>query len=282
MSVKKLIKQALDEDLDKAGDITSNYTIPKNKKIKFTVSNREPIILCGVEIALQVFLETEKRLKIKTASKLKAFFRDGDFLPKNSIIISGTGDAHAIFAAERVALNLMQHLSAIATKTRQYVAKLENNKTKILDTRKTIPGLRILQKYAVKTGAGTNHRMGLYDGILIKDNHIAAAGSIKLAVESVREKLKKKLSIEVECDNLRQVKEALAAKVDIIMLDNMNLEQIKKAVKLIDGKAKIEVSGGINLEMIEKISKTGIDYISVGALTHSVKAVDIGLDVGEN
>jgi nicotinate-nucleotide pyrophosphorylase (carboxylating) len=276
--ITNLIKQALEEDLGKNGDITSNFTIPASKNIKFQIRNREPIILCGLDIALEIFLTTLKKLKIKSIA-LKGNFKDGDYLPKNSVIIEGSGNAKVIFAAERLVLNLLQHLSGIATNTNNYVKELSGTKTKILDTRKTIPGLRQLQKYAVKTGGGQNHRMALYDGILIKDNHIAAAGSITGAVAMVRENLTKKMPIEVECDNLSQAKEALAAKANIIMLDNMNLEQIKKAVKLIEGKAKIEVSGGMSLEKIKAIAETGVDYISVGALTHSVKAVDIGLDV---
>jgi len=275
--INSLIKQGLDEDLGRNGDITSSYTISANKNIKFQIRNREPIILCGLDIALKIFIATTKRLETKDIT-IKSVFVDGDHLPKNSIIIEGSGNARTIFAAERLVLNLMQHLSGIATITNQYTKQI-SGKTKILDTRKTIPGLRQLQKYAVKTGGGQNHRMALYDGILIKDNHIAAAGTVEKAIQMVRKNLIKKMLIEVECDKLSQVSEAIAAKADIIMLDNMNLEQIKKAVILINGKAKIEVSGGINLEKIKAISQTGVDYISVGALTHSVKAVDIGLDI---
>lgn len=275
IKIEQIIKQGLDEDLGKPGDITSNLTIAENKNIKFQIKNREEIILCGADIACQVFKTVEKKLKTKIT--LKKNFNDGDFLKKNSVIIEGSGNARAIFAAERLALNFMQHLSGIATNTNNYVKELANSKTKILDTRKTLPGFRALQKYAVKTGGGKNHRFALYDGVLIKDNHIAAAGGITSAVAMVKKGTK--LKIEVECDNLNQVKEALDAKVDIILLDNMNLQQIKKAVATIAGKAKIEVSGGMNLEKIKEISKTGVDYISVGALTHSVKAVDIGLDI---
>jgi nicotinate-nucleotide pyrophosphorylase (carboxylating) len=276
VTINKIIKQGLDEDLGKKGDITSNLTIPASKNIKFQIRNREAIVLCGVKIAEQIFLAAAKRLKIDQSVILKSKFQDGDYLAKNSVIIEGSGNARVIFAAERLVLNLMQHLSGIATLTNCYTKELVG-KTKILDTRKTIPGLRVLEKYAVKTGGGKNHRIGLYDGILIKDNHIAAAGSVSKAVALVRKS--SKMSVEVECDNLKQVAEALAAKADIIMLDNMNLEQIQKAVKIIDGQAKIEVSGGMTLDKIKTISKTGVDYISVGAITHSVKAVDIGLDV---
>lgn len=281
MQINKIINEALNEDLGRIGDITSNFTILENTKIKFKISNREPIILCGAKIGLQIFDEVQKRFKIKDL-KLKTNYKDGDFLKKDSIIIEGSGNAKTVLAAERLVLNLMQHLSGIATQVKEYVNETKGTKAKILDTRKTIPNLRVLQKYAVKSGGGSNHRMALYDGILIKDNHIAAAGSIENAVNIARnglKKMRKKMPIEVECDTLLQVEEALKSKVQIIMLDNMNLDQIKKAVKLIDGKAKIEVSGGVNLKTVGKIAKTGVDYISVGALTHSVKAVDIGLDI---
>jgi len=276
--INKIIEQGLEEDLGGGGDITSNLTIPFDLKIKFKISNREPIVLCGVDIALQIFIATQKRLKT-TESTLKINYQDGDFIAKNSVIIEGVGNARTIFAAERLVLNLMQHLSGVSTATRKYVEALQGTKAKILDTRKTIPGLRELQKYAVKTGGANNHRMALYDGILIKDNHIAAAGNITSAVKMVRENLGQKMPIEVECDSLLQVEESLSVGVDIIMLDNMSLEQIKKAVQLVAGRAKIEVSGGISLEVVSAIAAMEVDYISVGALTHSVKAVDIGLDV---
>ncbi len=278
-AVKDLIKKALDEDFGENGDITSNLTIPSSEPVKFQISNREEIVLCGVDFALMVFDEVAERFKSKDKLIITKKLSDGKKLKKNSIILQGSWNAKAVFAAERVALNLLQHLSGIATKTSQYVAKISGKKTTILDTRKTIPGLRILQKYAVKIGGGHNHRMGLYDGILIKDNHIAAASGIANAVKMVRKNLPKKMKIEVECDNLAQVKEALENNVDIIMLDNMSLSQIKQAIKLISGRAKIEVSGGINLQKIAAISKLGVDYISIGALTHSVKAADIGLDI---
>lgn len=281
MKIDKIIKQALDEDLGKIGDVTSEFTIPKDKAIKFKIRNREPIVLCGADFALQIFDEVQKRLKIKNL-KLKKNYQDGEFLKKDSVIIEGSGNARVILAAERLVLNLMQHLSGIATEVKKYVHETKGTKAKILDTRKTIPNLRILQKYAVKIGGGANHRMALYDGILIKDNHIAAAGSVTNAVNMAKKglaKIKKRMPIEVECDTLLQASEALKAKADIIMLDNMNLDQIKKAVKMINGKAKIEVSGGVNLKTVGNIAKAGVDYISVGALTHSVKAVDIGLDL---
>ena len=277
--IQDLIGKALDEDLKKDGDITSNLIIPDYKPVKFQISNREEIILCGMDFALMVFDLVAEKLKSKNKLVINKKISDGKKLKKNSVILQGIWDAKAVFAAERVVLNLLQHLSGIATMTGKYVAEISNKKTKILDTRKTLPGLRILQKYAVRTGGGQNHRLGLYDGILIKDNHIAAAGGISKALKMVKKNLSGKMKTEIECDNISQVKESLDNGADIIMLDNMNLNQIKRAVKLIGNKAKIEVSGGVNLKNIKAISKTGIDYISIGALTHSAKAVDIGLDI---
>ena len=273
-SVNQIINLSLREDLSKIGDITSNLTIPQDKNINFQISNRQEAILCGVDFALKVFDIISKN---NSQIKLQKHHNDGNYLTKNSIIISGSGNARLIFAAERVALNLLQHLCAIASKTNQFVQQLVGE-TQILDTRKTIPSLRLLQKYAVKIGGGKNHRMGLYDAILIKDNHIAAAGSITNAINMIRDS-QPNLAIEIECDNLNQVQESLNNNVDIIMLDNMNLEQIKQAVNLIKDQAKIEVSGNVTIDRVKEISKTGIDYISIGALTHSVQAIDIGLDV---
>lgn len=296
--INNLVRKALDEDLGKSGDITSNLTIAANKIIDFQITNRENIILCGSNLLSIIFTKVAKRFKIdtpeailtsststlnkrKSKNYLVQNFYDGDFLKKNSIIFQGKWNARAVFAAERLALNLMQHLSGIATTTNLYVKNLSiNSKTKILDTRKTLPNLRLLQKYAVKTGGGQNHRMGLYDMILIKDNHVAAAGNISKAIEMARGNImQKNLLVEVECDTLDQVQQAALTNPDIIMLDNMNLEQIKEAQKIIANRAKIEVSGNINLDRIHDISLLNVDYISIGALTHSVKAADIGLDI---
>jgi len=207
--------------------------------------------------------------------------KDGAKLAAKKTIARGCGDAKLIFAAERVILNLIQHLSGVATLTKKFTEALGNKKIQILDTRKTLPGLRELQKYAVKTGGGKNHRMNLSDMILIKDNHIAAAGGIKNAIELVK-KSAEKLKIEVECDNFQQVAEAVPACPDIIMLDNMLPAEIKKCVALIrkkSAKIKIEISGGIMLTNIKNFSQLDVDFISIGAITHSAKAVDIGLDV---
>ncbi|MDA9231410.1 carboxylating nicotinate-nucleotide diphosphorylase [Rickettsiales bacterium] len=271
--INQIIDLAIAEDLGEDGDVTSNLTISQDDIINFQISNRQEIILCGVDFALLVFQKIDKNSEIS----LKKHFSDGEMLSKDDIIISGSGNARAIFAAERIALNLIQHLSGIATKTGKFVAQLRGD-TQILDTRKTIPAFRELQKYAVKIGGGKNHRMNLYESILIKDNHIAAAGGVKKAIEKAKKA--ENLKIEVECDNLDQVKQVLGSGgVDVVMLDNMNLQEIEKAVKLINKKVKIEVSGNVTLEKIAAISDLGVDYISVGALTHSIEAVDIGLDI---
>lgn len=283
-SLQRIIDFGLEEDLGTEGDITSNATVSQDNIIDFSISNREEIILCGVDFALKIFhqfldkrlLQKYKILTCKPFIEIEKLHNDGDLIKANSTIIKGKAHARIIFAAERLVLNLMQHLSGIATKTYQITSQIQG-KTKILDTRKTIPTLRALQKYAVKVGGGQNHRLALYDAILIKDNHIAAAGGIKNAILSAKNYSNK--IIEIECDNLDQVKEAVINDVDIIMLDNMSLEQIEEAIKIINNKTKIEVSGNMNPQKIAAISHLAIDYISMGSLTHSVEAVDIGLDI---
>ena len=282
IDIKHLIDQGFAEDLRNKGDLTSNFTIDPNQETFFKISNRQELVICGANFITDIFNDFFEKLDIKKKPCLETHHHDGDFLPKNSTIISGNGNIRGILAAERLALNLLQHLSAISTKVYYFNKEIApNSKTKILDTRKTIPGLRNLQKYAVKIGGGKNHRIGLFDGILIKDNHIAACGSVKNAILQVRENLQKQnlqMPIEIECDNLNQVKEAVLAKADIILLDNMDLEQIKEAQEIIQNSAKIEVSGNVTIDKIRKISELNVDFISIGELTHSVNAVDIGLD----
>lgn len=273
----KICKAGLIED-DAGSDITSDLTLKNNSEITFKICSREEIILCGIDVVKFCFDELFKLPKFKKSSlAFKINFKDGDLIKSHSIIAQGVGDAKLILAAERVILNLLQHLSGISTQTNKFVQTLNNPKIKILDTRKTLPTMRVLQKYAVKVGGGHNHRFSLSDAILIKDNHIASAGSITKALELVKKS--KKLKIEIECDNLKQVIEAVEQKPDIIMLDNMKISEIQKAIKAINKKSKIEISGGVNLKSIKKFSKLDVDFISVGALTHSVKAVDIGLDI---
>lgn len=286
LTLKKIITAALLED-HALNDITSDLIIPKNTLVTFEINAREEIIFCGAEIILEVFSQLKKsspRGKFKNSKlDLKILVKDGAKLAAKKTIVRGCGDAKLIFAGERVILNLIQHLSGVATLTGKFVETLGNKKIQILDTRKTLAGLRELQKYAVKTGGGKNHRMNLSDLILVKDNHIAAAGGIKNAIAAAK-KTQKKIQIEVECDNFEQVAEAVSASPNIIMLDNMQPAEIKKCAALIRKKSpkiKIEISGGITLTNIKNFSQLDVDFISVGALTHSAKAVDIGLDVVE-
>ena len=276
--LKKACKIGLNEDKAQ-DDITSDLTIKNHSNISFKIAAREEIILCGIDVIRFCFDELTKLPKFKNIFLgLQIIAVDGEIIKPQGLIAQGFGDAKLIFAAERVILNLLQHLSGIATSTNQFVETLNNKKIKILDTRKTLPGLRALQKHAVAVGGGQNHRFDLSEMILIKDNHIAAAGSVTNAIAAAK-KNKKKLKIEVECDTVEQVVEALGSRPDIIMLDNMKITDIKKSIKLIGGKSKIEISGGVSLETIKKFSDLEIDFISVGSLTHSVRAVDIGLDI---
>lgn len=276
--ITKIVKSALKED-DALKDITSDLTIPKDKILNFVISTRQDMIFCGRDIISETFniLKSSKKF---SDSKLdfKILVKDGDKVLKNKVLVKGSGDARLIFAAERVILNLIQILSGVATTTNLFVKTLRDENIKVLDTRKTLPNYRYLQKYAVKVGGGQNHRFSLSDMILIKDNHIAAAGGIKNAILAAKTN-KNKVKIEIECDNVSQVKEAITAKPDIIMLDNMSIFNIRRAIKVINKKCKIEVSGGVNLKTIKKYRGLDIDFISVGAITHSPNSIDIGLDI---
>ena len=278
---EQIVKSALIEDRA-FNDITSDLTIPQNTNISFEIKPREEIIFCGKEIILAVFAELKKSKKFQDSKlDLKFFATDGNLVEVGKSIAHGQGEAKLIFAAERVVLNLIQHLSGVATITKKFVTKLNNKKIKILDTRKTLPNLRALQKYAVTIGGGKNHRFNLSAMILIKDNHIAAAGNVEAALKLAKES-SQKLKIEIECDKFEQVVEAIKSKPDVIMLDNMKIAEIKKSIVLIrknSAKTKIEISGGINLENIKNFSALDIDFISIGSLTHSARAVDIGLDI---
>ena len=278
--LQKIVALALKEDCA-FNDITSNLTIPKNHQISFKIAAREQITLCGIDAVKICFNELKKAKKFADAKlKIKILAKDGDAIKPLESMVEGRGDAKLIFAAERVMLNLMQHLSGVATLTAQF-SKMVKSNTKILDTRKTIPTLRALEKYAVIMGGGKNHRFNLSDMILIKDNHIAAAGGVSQAILAAKKMSQKfsKIKIEVECDNLEQVAEAVKLSPDIIMLDNMTTQQIKSAQKIIGKKCLVEISGGVNLQNIKNFANLGVDFISIGALTHSAKAVDIGLDI---
>lgn len=276
--IARIVKISLAEDCA-FNDVTSDLTIPKTRLITFEIKPREEMIFCGKDVITEVFLQLKKSAKFKNSKlDLKISVKDGSPIKPGKSIAQGFGDAKLIFAAERVILNLTQHLSGIATLTQKFVQTLGDKKIKILDTRKTLPSFRLLQKYSVTIGGGKNHRFSLADMILIKDNHIAAAGSVKNAIEAAK-KNKKKLKIEVECDTVEQVAEAIKSKPDIIMLDNMKISDIKKSIKIIAKKSKIEISGGVNLASIKTFAGLEIDFISVGSLTHSARAVDIGLDI---
>ena len=264
-----LIKAALEEDLHNVGDVTSQsiFSLEENS---FRLISKDSGILCGREIFEAVFKEVDPEVKLDFK------FKDGDKLkPKDEIAVV-SGKVSSMLIAERTALNFLSHLSGIATKTSTFVAA-SNGKTEILDTRKTLPGYRVLHKYAVKCGGGTNHRMGLFDLVMIKDNHADAAGGVSNAVAAVRARHGSKYGIEVETRNLEEIQEALDNRVDIIMLDNMNNELTREAVKLIAGRAKVEASGNMTLERIPGVADTGVDFISIGELTHTIKAFDFSL-----
>lgn len=270
--IKKIIKRALKEDIAK-GDITTNAIISKKSKSIGRFLVKSDGVICGLSIAKMVFEELDKNISFKM------FCKDGDFLKAGTIAAEIKGSERTLLTGERTALNFMQRLSGISTMAHSYSEKLKDTTAQLLDTRKTVPGLRMLDKYAVKKGGGKNHRIGLYDMVLIKDNHIKAAGSITKAVSLIRNKYGNKFRIEVETKNIDEVREALETKADIIMLDNMSIEIMKEAVKIIAGKAKTEASGNITSENIAEVASTGVDFISVGALTHSVKALDISMKI---
>ena len=268
--IEKLIKIGLEEDIS-LGDITSRSILSPDDVNVAEVLTRENIVLCGLNILKSVFLTLDPDIDFSDDT-----FNDGDNLKSNTKIISIKGKGIALLEGERVALNILQRLCGIATLTKEYVDKA--NPVKILDTRKTTPGLRLFEKYAVSCGGGKNHRFGLYDAVLIKDNHIKAAGGIIKAVEKIKKNYNNSIQIEVETTTLSEVNDAIIAKSDIIMLDNMPLEDIKKAVNLIDGRASIEVSGSISVDQLNALSKVNIDFVSIGALTHSPKASDISMN----
>lgn len=284
-SVDNLINLALSEDIG-SGDITTNTLIPEGDKGEAYVIAKEDMVLAGIGVFKRVFQITSGQ-QSAVSSRFKERFKDGETVKNGKIIIEMSGDMRSLLSGERTALNFLQRMSGIAALTKRFVDAVKGSKAKIIDTRKTTPGLRVLEKYAVRCGGGMNHRFGLYDGILIKDNHIKAAGGIIKAVKKIRDNthimkpvpLCLKRGIEVETKSIREVKDALKCGVDVIMLDNMDLTAIKKAVKLINKEALIEVSGGVNLENVAEIAATGVNYISIGALTHSAKAVDMSMEI---
>ncbi|MDX9745896.1 MAG: carboxylating nicotinate-nucleotide diphosphorylase [Syntrophales bacterium] len=268
--LKKLIETALGEDLG-WGDVTTSSALTGSEKGKAVIMAKDDMIVAGLEVFSAVFHCVDPSLVLQ---KIK---NDGDLAIKGEIIAEIRGNLGHILRAERVGLNILQRLCGIATETGRYVTAVKDTRARIVDTRKTLPGFRVLDKYAVTVGGGHNHRFGLSDGILIKDNHIDAAGGITEAVSRCRRKAHHLLKIEVECRNLDEVKEALACGADVLMLDNMSVSQMKEAVALANGKVPLEASGNVNHETVRDIAATGVDFISVGAITHSVKAADISL-----
>lgn len=267
---RDLIERALAEDIG-SGDITSEAIISPDARAVAEIKTKQDIVLAGIDAAREVFLFLDPGIEYRTLAK------DGDEVKSGAVLARVSGRTRTLLSGERVALNLLQHLSGIATLTARYVERLHGTKARILDTRKTLPGLRWLEKYAVRIGGGKNHRFGLFDGILIKDNHIAAAGGITRAVELARKNCHHLLRVEVETKNLEEVREALAAGADVIMLDNMPLDAMREAVGIIGNKALIEASGNVTLENVRGIAETGVDYISSGSITHSVLAADISM-----
>jgi nicotinate-nucleotide pyrophosphorylase (carboxylating) len=270
--LKKFVRAALDEDLGRAGDITSKATIPADKKWKAAFVARQDGVVAGLDLARLAFQLVDKSVSFAVKK------RDGDKVKPGTVLAVVSGNARSILSAERVALNYMGHLSGIATVTHKFVEAVKPHKVKISDTRKTTPTLRILEKYAVLVGGGVNYRMGLYDAILIKDNHIAAAGGIRQAVLAARKFAGSGVKIEVEVDTLEQLKEALNLPFDIVLLDNMKPAMLKQAVALVKGRFVTEASGGVTLATVKAIAASGVDVISIGALTHSAPVLDIGLD----
>ncbi len=270
-SVINIIYSALEEDIGQ-GDVTTNLLIPEDRKSKAHCIAKENFVLAGLPFVREVFRILDPSILFKT------LYNDGSRVKKGNIIAEISGKTCVILKGERVSLNILQRLSGIATLTNRYVEKTRGLKAKIVDTRKTTPCHRFMEKYAVKVGGGYNHRFGLFDGILIKDNHIKTLGSIKKAVREAK-KGHHLFKIEVEVKNLKELKEAIESGADIIMLDNMSVRDMKEAVKIAKGRVMLEASGNISLENVREVAETGVDLISVGALTHSAPAVDISLKI---
>jgi nicotinate-nucleotide pyrophosphorylase (carboxylating) len=271
--VDAAVRAALDEDLGLAGDITTQSTIAPDAQAVAVFSSRDDGIVCGLDFARAAFAQQLAGLDFQTR------VADGDRVKKGDEIARVTGNARAILSAERVALNFMCHLSGISTYTRRFADEIAHTKARICDTRKTLPGLRGFEKYAVKCGGGANHRFGLFDAVLIKDNHVAVAGSVTKAIEAARAYVGHLVAIEVEVDRLEQLQEALAAGAEAVMLDNFDVEGLKKGVALAAGRCKLEASGRVDLQSVKAIAETGVDYISTSKITMQAPVLDIGLDV---
>jgi nicotinate-nucleotide pyrophosphorylase (carboxylating) len=270
--LRPLVEAALIEDLGRRGDVTSQATIPADMQAQLQIKARQAGVICGMELARLSFALVDAHIEFR------AQVHDGQTVAAGAVLTTVRGNARHLLTAERTALNFMTHLSGIATDTRQIVDSIAAFPAQITCTRKTIPGLRIVQKYAVRCGGGRNHRLGLDDAILIKDNHIAIAGDIKTAIQQAQDFAGHLIPVEVEVDTLEQLEQALDAGVSLVLLDNMAPEVLSKAVAMCQGRAKTEASGGITPETVQAVAKTGVDFIAMGYLTHSSTALDIGLD----
>ena len=270
--VEPMVRAALAEDLGRAGDITTDAIVPPEARAHTALVARQPGVVAGLDFSLAAF-----RL-IDPAIEARVERPDGSRIEPGAIIATLRGPARGMLTAERVALNFLGHLSGVATATNRLVERVAGTKARIICTRKTTPGLRVLEKYAVRCGGGLNHRFGLDDAVLIKDNHIAAAGGVAASIAALRGRIGPLVKVEIEVDTIDQLEEALAAGVHAILLDNMAPETMKRAVAITKGRATLEASGGVTLERVRAIAESGVDYISSGALTHSAKALDVGLD----
>ncbi len=272
--IEDLVRAALKEDFGHGLDITSQSIIPHDTQTRAVFRAREEGVLAGMILAFSAFMHVDPEFEFEV------FANDGDVLESGQDIAVVNGPAASLLMAERVALNFMTHMSGIATLTRRYVLAVQGTNAKICDTRKTLPGLRAVQKYAVRAGGGFNHRFGLDDAVLIKDNHIAVAGGVENALNMARDNTGHMVKIEIEVDTLAQLEEVLKhGGADVVMMDNFDIDDLKKAVNMADGKIVTEASGGVNLNTVKEIAETGVDYISIGALTHSAMNFDIGLDI---
>jgi nicotinate-nucleotide pyrophosphorylase (carboxylating) len=269
--IDEFVQRVLAEDLGEGGDVTSNATIAADARFTAELAAREPIVVAGLEIAEAFFRKLDSEIAVERLA------RGGDRVDKGAVLLRLAGNARAMLTAERSALNTLQHLCGIATLTRRHVDAIEGTGAVVLDTRKTIPGLRVLEKYAARMGGAQNHRMRLDDGVLIKDNHVAVAGGVGAAVKAARA-ANTGLQVQVEVDRIEQIEEALAAGADRLLLDNMDPATLRRAVELVADRVPLEASGGVRLETIRAIAETGVDFVSVGRITQSAPAVDIGMD----
>jgi nicotinate-nucleotide pyrophosphorylase (carboxylating) len=272
-AIDRLIESALDEDLGRAGDITTRVCVPESATARATIGAREAGTVAGLDIAAAVFQ------KLDPSVEITLLCRDGDRVVPGAVLATIEGRAWSVLSAERVALNLLGHLCGIATATADYADRIKHTRARVTCTRKTTPGLRALEKYAVRCGGGANHRFGLDDAVLIKDNHVAVAGGIVPALRAAKAAVGHLVKIEIEVDSLAQLDEVLAEGADAVLLDNMDVTTLAEAVRRIGGRMTAEASGGVRLDTIAAVAETGVDLVSVGRLTHSVKSLDVGLDI---